>query len=188
MHVGDALGLHEAVVQRAKELFAGFHDDRELVQQFKGVIAACLSESFDQLSKDGKQLLHKKAGEDNGEDSKTAKGEAKVMHARASRQNDLHSASLAGKGGLLLDATACSHSGMDGSSAKESGSGQPFETKSTAAWDMDDCRSWMIEATKSIAKSWVEMQQSSTVATDDAKGNGNNNNGGAMATPKGTQD
>lgn len=37
-HVGDALNLHEAVVQRAKELFAGFRDDRELVQQFKGVI------------------------------------------------------------------------------------------------------------------------------------------------------
>ena len=37
-HVGDALNLHEAVVQRAKELFAGFRDDRELVQQYKGVI------------------------------------------------------------------------------------------------------------------------------------------------------
>lgn len=37
-HVGDALNLHEAVIQRAKELFAGFRDDRELVQQFKGVI------------------------------------------------------------------------------------------------------------------------------------------------------
>ena len=41
VHAGDALGLHEAVVQRAKELFAGFRDDREMVQQFKGVIAAC---------------------------------------------------------------------------------------------------------------------------------------------------
>jgi hypothetical protein len=37
-HVGDALNLHEAVVQRAKEIFAGFRDDRELVQQFKPVI------------------------------------------------------------------------------------------------------------------------------------------------------
>jgi transcription initiation factor TFIIIB Brf1 subunit/transcription initiation factor TFIIB len=40
-HVGDALNLHEAVIQRAKELFAGFRDDRELVQQFKGVIGRC---------------------------------------------------------------------------------------------------------------------------------------------------
>lgn len=37
-HVGDALNLHEAVIQRAKEIFAGFRDDRELVQQFKPVI------------------------------------------------------------------------------------------------------------------------------------------------------
>jgi transcription initiation factor TFIIIB Brf1 subunit/transcription initiation factor TFIIB len=37
-HVGDALNLHEAVVQRAKEIFAGFRDDRELIQQFKAVI------------------------------------------------------------------------------------------------------------------------------------------------------
>merc|ERR1719464_1375743 len=66
VHAGDALGLHEAVVQRAKELFAGFRDDRELVQQFKGVIAACLSEAFDQLSRDGRQLLKKKAGEADG--------------------------------------------------------------------------------------------------------------------------
>lgn len=42
-HVGDALSLHEAVVQRAKELFAGFRDDRELVQQFKGVIGTYVS-------------------------------------------------------------------------------------------------------------------------------------------------
>ena len=37
-HVGDALNLHEAVIQRAKEIFAGFRDDRELLQQFKSVI------------------------------------------------------------------------------------------------------------------------------------------------------
>ena len=43
-HVGDALSLHEAVVQRAKELFAGFRDDRELVQQFKGVIGTSVGE------------------------------------------------------------------------------------------------------------------------------------------------
>ena len=46
-HTGDALNLHEAVVQRAKELFAGFRDDRELIQQFKGVLAACLCEAFE---------------------------------------------------------------------------------------------------------------------------------------------
>ncbi|KAL7537164.1 hypothetical protein ACHAXR_008648 [Thalassiosira sp. AJA248-18] len=185
VHAGDALGLHEAVVQRAKELFAAFRDDRELVQQFKGVIAACLSEAFDQLSRDGRQLLKKKAGEDDGSDGLKDEEGQKVLHARASRRNDLHSASLAGKGGLLLDTTVLSNGGVGGGSLdekspKESITGQPFETKTAATWDMDDCKSWMIEATKSIARSWVEAQQSSTVT------NGTNNP--AMATPKGTKD
>jgi len=60
-HVGDALSLHSAVIQRAKELFAGFRDDRELLQQFKGVIAACICEAFDQLSMEGRQILNVQA-------------------------------------------------------------------------------------------------------------------------------
>ena len=95
VHAGDALGLHEAVVQRAKELFAGFRDDREMVQQFKGVLAACLSEAFDVLSKDGRQILKKRAGEVSGNTEEEDEG-PKIMNARACRRNDLHSASLAG--------------------------------------------------------------------------------------------
>ena len=98
VHAGDALGLHEAVVQRAKELFAGFRDDREMVQQFKGVLAACLCEAFDQLSRDGRQLLKRRTGEVDGKGEKEEEVDGpKVVHARASRRNDLHSASLAGK-------------------------------------------------------------------------------------------
>lgn len=190
VHAGDALGLHEAVVQRAKELFAGFRDDRELVQQFKGVIAACLSEAFDQLSRDGKQLLKKFAGEaldESGDDSTTA-----VIHARATRRNDLHSASLAGKGGLLLDTTVVSHGGVGGGpthekSFKESLTGQPFESKGAATWDLDDCKSWMIEATKSIARSWVEAQQLySSMETAEPKNVPLANS--VAAIPKGTRD
>lgn len=180
-HAGDALGLHEAVVQRAKELFAGFRDDREMVQQFKGVIAACLAEAFDQLSKNGKQLLKKIAGESSSLDESTNNG---VTHARASRRNDLHSASLAGKGGLLLDTTVVSHGGVGGATSsldeKKTSllTGQAFETKSAATWDTDDCKYWMIEATKSIAKSWFEARQSSTALLNDE----------SKAIPKGTID
>jgi transcription initiation factor TFIIIB Brf1 subunit/transcription initiation factor TFIIB len=67
-HVADALILHQAVLQRAKELFAGFRDDRELVQQFKGVLAGCLCEAFDQLSRDGRQLLKVKAADGKDEE------------------------------------------------------------------------------------------------------------------------
>lgn len=189
VHAGDALGLHEAVVQRAKEFFAGFRDDRELVQQFKGVIASCLCEAFDELSKDGQQILKKRAGEveelDADED-----GGPKLIHARASRRNDLHSASLAGKGGLLLDKTVVSHGGVAGGAfdegkVKES-AGLPFETKPAATWDFDDCKSWMIEASKSIAKHW--SQQSSGATDNTASTNNNGSNNPAMAIPTGTKD
>ena len=125
------LGLNKAVVQWAKELFAGFHNDREMVQQFKGVITACLSEAFDQLSRDGKQLLKKISGKSLDNDANV------VICARASCRNDLRSALLPGKGGLLLDTTVLSHGGilgvsMDEKPPNESLTRQPFKTKSAA--------------------------------------------------------
>ena len=122
-HTGDALNLHEAVVQRAKELFAGFRDDRELVQQFKGVIAACLCEAFEQLSAAGEQILKAEQGQAPDPVTSDANGSATVSSSsdpsqvasgtsseptfqynkRAARRNELHHSNLAGKGGLLLD-------------------------------------------------------------------------------------
>jgi len=55
---------------------------------------------------------------------------------------------------------------------------------------MDDCKSWMIEATKSIARTWVEMQQSSSVTNvtaDSSKTTASANNA-SVAIPKGTKD
>ncbi|KAL7493942.1 hypothetical protein ACHAWT_005339 [Skeletonema menzelii] len=179
VHATDALGLHEAVLQRAKEFFAGFRDDRELVQQFKGVIAACLCEAFDELSKDGQHILKKRAGEDAELDAD--EDGLKVIHARTSRRNDLHSASLAGKGGLLLDKTVVSHGGVAGGALDDTKvkakTGLPFESKPAATWDFDDCKSWMIEASKSIAKHW--SQQSSGT---------NNGSNSAIGIPTGTKD
>ena len=142
VHCGDALNLHEAVVQRAKELFSGFRDDRELVQQFKGVIAACLCEAFDQLSSDGKHILKQKEQDDPEQ----------FHNPRANRRNELHHANLAGKGGLLLDFSAIKHQQQQ--NAKEDASS--VDHKVIAAWDLDDCRSWLLEASRSIAQQWME--------------------------------
>eukprot|EP00934_Nitzschia_sp_Nitz4_P004212 Nitzschia sp. Nitz4//scaffold6_size259037//248415//250940//NITZ4_001128-RA/size259037-augustus-gene-0.330-mRNA-1//-1//CDS//3329557055//4202//frame0 len=142
-HCGDALNLHEAVVQRAKELFAGFRDDRELVQQFKGVIAACLCEAFDQLSSVGKQILKQKQ-EDAPQQTFT--------NARANRRNELHHANLAGKGGLLLD--------FSGVSEEKEGGASAISQKPVPTWDLDDCRSWLMEASRSIAQQWVQDRKS----------------------------
>jgi hypothetical protein len=138
-HCGDALNLHEAVVQRAKEVFAGFRDDRELIQQFKGVVAACLCEAFDQLSSDGRQILKQK---------QEAPQET-FINPRANRRNDLHHANLAGKGGLLLDFSA---------NMKQDTEETLFTlaSKPAATWDLDDCRSWLGEASRSIAQQWLQ--------------------------------
>lgn len=137
-HCGDALNLHEAVVQRAKELFAGFRDDRELVQQFKGVIAACLCEAFEQLSSDGKQILKQK---------QEAPQET-FVNPRANRRNELHHANMAGKGGILLD--------LSGMKREKEEILSTVAKKPAATWDLADCRSWLMEASRSIAQQWIQ--------------------------------
>ena len=147
VHVGDALNLHEAVVQRAKELFAGFRDDRELVQQFKGVIAACLCEAFDQLSRDGRRILKMRVQDGEA---------AKESSVRANRRNELHHASMAGKGGLLLDFSALSEVKQDKSLSPQAAAALKLETKPVPLWDLDDCRSWLLEASRKIAQQWIK--------------------------------
>eukprot|EP00521_Asterionellopsis_glacialis_P007476 CAMPEP_0195280818 /NCGR_PEP_ID=MMETSP0707-20130614/361_1 /TAXON_ID=33640 /ORGANISM="Asterionellopsis glacialis, Strain CCMP134" /LENGTH=772 /DNA_ID=CAMNT_0040339627 /DNA_START=45 /DNA_END=2363 /DNA_ORIENTATION=- len=160
-HVGDALNLHEAVVQRSKELFAGFRDDRELVQQFKGVIAACLCEAFDQLSRDGQRILKQMESETNAVIEEDPEKPGQPSNARASRRNELHSAKMAGKGGLLLDFAAVSKE--NGSKVKQEKTdasaalgtvSSTLEAKPAPSWDLEDCRSWLCKASQTIAQNW----------------------------------
>jgi len=143
-NVGDALNLHEAVIQRAKELYACFREDRELLQQEKGIIAACLCISFDQLSKDGQHILKQK---------QLAIVETSFTNARASRRNQLHHTKLAGKGGLLLDMDSLSKE--DGKDGNESS----LAKKTISTWSLEDCRSWLMEASRSIAQEWVDERK-----------------------------
>eukprot|EP00535_Pseudo-nitzschia_heimii_P012468 CAMPEP_0197193442 /NCGR_PEP_ID=MMETSP1423-20130617/27174_1 /TAXON_ID=476441 /ORGANISM="Pseudo-nitzschia heimii, Strain UNC1101" /LENGTH=815 /DNA_ID=CAMNT_0042646631 /DNA_START=103 /DNA_END=2550 /DNA_ORIENTATION=+ len=143
-NVGDALNLHEAVVQRGKELFAGFRDDRELIQQFKGVIAACLCEAFDQLSTDGRSILKQK---------QIASGETSFSNPRANRRNQLHHAKLAGKGGLLLDMESVKNQN------KGNGDDSSLTKKTISSWTLDDCRSWLMEVSRTVAQEWVDERK-----------------------------
>jgi len=133
-HVVDALSLHNAVIERAKELFAGFRDDRELVQQFKGVLAACLCQAFDQLSKDGRQILKQKAGEEECDTN-----EVKEDLSQNVKRESLHGAALARKS-------------MVGSSMSAT------EMKSASLWDLDDTRSWLLETSRTIARKWEQKK------------------------------
>lgn len=164
-HIADALSLHQAVLQRAKELFAGFRDDRELVQQFKGVLAACLCEAFDQLSKEGQQILKVKAGEEKT--AAAGKGDkpgvpsivasAQSLNARASKRSELHRSSLAGKNGVFLDTDKKESSRADQPTSE-------VERKPVSSWSLDDTRSWLLEASKTIAKQWHKTSPKGTLA------------------------
>jgi hypothetical protein len=163
-HIADALSLHQAVLQRAKELFAGFRDDRELVQQFKGVLAACLCEAFDQLSKEGQQILKVKAGEEKtaaaGKDKPgvpSIVASAQSLNARASKRSELHRSSLAGKNGVFLDTEKKETSSADQPTSE-------VERKPLSSWSLDDTRSWLLEASRTIAKQWHKTSPKGTLA------------------------
>ena len=50
----------------------GFRDDRELVQQFKGVLAACLCEAFEQLSAEGRHLTRQQQQQADQQQQRTS--------------------------------------------------------------------------------------------------------------------
>ena len=213
-HVGDALNLHEAMVQRAKEIFAGFRDDRELLHQLKGVIAACLCEAFDQLTQDGRKILQQQeTGTVEADELKAKDSEAQSENAakkaaiaktistnrRAAKRAELHKASMAGKGGLFLDFSEVQSKVKSEDTAAKSSAGAAatspttssrFETMPVSTWDLEDCRSWLLEASRSIAQSWVDERD----ALPGADGNaGSNGNGSSIPTakknfPKGSRD
>ncbi|GAX14160.1 hypothetical protein FisN_8Hh001 [Fistulifera solaris] len=145
-HTGDALNLHEAVVRRAKELFAGFRDDRELVQQFKGVLAACLCEAFEQLAAEGSNGMLVKGVGSSAVNLAIDELDESQLTGRAARRNQLHKVTLAGKGGLQVDFSSIEE--------KEQRLGKPV-----AQWNLEDCRSWLLQASRKIAQQWVEERQ-----------------------------
>ena len=156
-HASDTLRLHDAVVQRAKVFFANFRDDRELVQQFNAVIAACLTLAFQELSQEGK-FTTKEEEQQYQQERKAQQDLITSQNARARRRNDLHHANLAGKGGLLLDFENNDNQNLNTTATTKAAS---RNEKAVSSWDMEDCRAWLLAASRKIAKDWVELRDSS---------------------------
>lgn len=164
-HVGDSLSLHQAVLQRAKELFAGFRDDRELVQQLKGVVAACLCEAFDELSTDGKEILKFKSDFDIDGSMKRAGCMKTYFNHRANKRSNLHSSSMAIKGDDFLNmpynvikyTEEHVNSNLKKDDSSSSVSKSVFENKPTCSWNLDDCRLWLLDASRMIAQQWSKL-------------------------------
>jgi len=205
-HVGDALNLHEAVVQRSKEIFAGFRDDRELLHQLKAVIAACMCMAFEQLAQDGRKILQQQEtgtveadeidaeGKAEAEAKKAAVAKTMSTNRRAVKRAEMHKASMAGKGGLFLDFSEVDEKAKGKKDDKTaaaaiSPTNSRFEGMPVATWELEDCRSWLLEASRAIAQSWVDERD----ALPEADG-GSNSNGGKPPPgvkknfPKGSRD
>ena len=144
------------------------------MQQFKGVLAACLCEAFEQLSAEGKHLTRQQQQQADQQQQRNAAAmddangsTSKPLSARATRRSELHHATLAGRGGLMLN-----NSTMATKEGESSGSGSdPDKTiitddqgheKLAAAWDLEDCRSWLLEASRSIAQAWDAERQNNS--------------------------
>lgn len=115
--------------------------------------AACLCEAFEHLSQSGKAIL--KQDEVKQVEATMA---AAPMSSRSARRNELHSATLAGKGGLLIDFSSIDKEKLVGPQTSQNSlsiSPKAVE-KPTAAWNLLDCRSWLLDASRRIAQQWVE--------------------------------
>ena len=118
--------------------------------------AACLCEAFEHLSQSGKAILK----QDQVEEVQAAVAAASgPVSARGARRNELHSATLAGKGGLMIDYSNIEQEKLEAPSTVPSAATSPSKAtaeKPTAAWDLLDCRSWLLDASRRIAQQWVE--------------------------------
>jgi hypothetical protein len=117
------------------------------------VAAACLCESFEQLSQQGKAILK--------QDQQQIEAEARrdmPVSKRTAHRNELHHASLAGKGGLLLDFSNVNEEDKpsETSSSTSASTSPKASEKSAAEWNLLDCRSWLLDASRRIAQQWTE--------------------------------
>lgn len=95
------------------------------------------------------------------------------LSVRASRRSELHHATMAGKGGLLLNKDSVKTiDGKSTSTPANTAANEDNNTntnglnndKPTAAWDLEDCRTWLLEASRNIAQTWVDERKTNTLS------------------------
>ena len=143
----NALNLNNALGKKAEQLFSDFRDDRELLQDYEGVVAACLIEAFHETSKSGQKALKTTAGdiEQEAEDESE-----KALSQKALRIMELH--------------TRMDEADMMKPLPSKAEDDKDLLKKPMPDWNMDDVENWQTNAAESIAKAQFEKQQ----ATKDA--------------------
>ena len=91
-HVADTLKLHKGIILKSMELFSEFRDDREQVQSFKGILAACMIEAFNITSREGQKQLMVTAGDIEMNDEMLREN---TLSKSAVRKRELHTTKVA---------------------------------------------------------------------------------------------
>lgn len=128
-----------------------------------------MCEAFEQLSVEGRYLTRHQQQQHDQQQQKdnndAVDGAQPVLSARAARRNELHHATMAGRGGLLLNETSMTQNNKN---SEIPGTSSPSTTTTTlttvidddgkekpaAVWDIEDCRSWLLDASRKIAQAW----------------------------------
>lgn len=131
-----------------------------------------MCEAFEQLSQEGKAILKRDEQMEAALAQEKHAAAAGPISSRAARRNELHHAKMAGKGGLLIDFSAIEDkkaaTGISSSSGNRGNNASPKQLqamteKPAASWDLEDCRSWLLDASRRIAQQWVDERNKLSV-------------------------
>ena len=162
-NTGEALDLNVAVVERAKELFACFRDDRDVVKDLGGVLAACLCEALEHCAfHAGTDLLElakrhafqlQKIIAGIGPDRKRSQRSQKTLLGKTIRRKMLHDTSMAIRGkNLDLDEITKHINTTKKVTVAAASFDVDLERKPLVAWNLNDIRSWLLYASRVIVE------------------------------------
>ena len=162
-HVADTLKLHKGVIMKSMDLFAAFRDDREQVQAFEGVLAACMIEAFNLTSKEGQRQLMITAGDIEMSDQLLRE---KQLSKVAVRKRELHTTKVAESTVLTNNNELVSGGKVRqewGGDVKRTGADAELVNKSMSKWDSDDVFNWLTAASMNIIDAQKKLGEDEAV-------------------------
>jgi len=149
-HVGDALDLNVAMIEKAKEMYSQFRDDRDVLKDRDEVIAACMIEAFDQYSTEGKNMLSEL--QKNQAIAFFHQGSTSVTKSlrRAMKRSTMHTHNMANSFSNLASKEAHNKT----HTSKVNVLSTAVESKALSLWDISDVRSWLVHASQDILEQW----------------------------------
>ena len=119
-------------------------------------MAACLCEAFEQLQADQREQQRQSDIEINSDST------ARVLSAQAARHSKMRRTTLTSNASVFKKE-------QDKESTTEKPAGIVTDDqghgKALATWDLEDCRSWLLEASRNIAQAWDTERHTNSSST-----------------------